>query len=291
MGCLTVTPSAADVQPRFHLQKSEGFAGEAKFFYRDHFRVYHIVRGYVTVLADDGDSIRLGYGDICILPPDIRHSLQVNTVSADLYAFSFSIDFVEQILQNQAGTGGTLSNLFNSGAPVVITPVPVPMQGHLQNLMEFMRYEHETDLEGMEFTIQNCLATVFCAFSELLRAQQKVRTPTEKSGILYAVGYVKDNLSKPLTVDGVAKLVNMSSKEFAAQFKAFSGRTFHDFLNKVRIDKAAEILKQTGGDISLSELALLCGYENYVTFYRNFCKYTGGSPQEFLDITINSPDR
>jgi len=286
MGCLTVTPSAADVQPRFYLQKSEGFAGEAKFFYRDHFRVYHIVRGYVTVSAENKDGIRLGYGDICILPPDIRHSLRVNTVDADLYAFSFSIDFVEQILQHQAGTGGVLSNLFNSGGPVVIAPVPVPMQSHLQNLMEFMRYEHERDLEGMEFTIQNCLATVLCAFSELLRAQQEIRTPADKSGILYAVGYVKDNFDKSLTTDSMAKLVNMSVKEFSARFKTFTGRTFHDFLNKVRIDKAAEILKQTGGAISFTELSLLCGYDNYVTFYRNFCKYTGGSPQDFLDACL-----
>ena len=86
MGCLTVTPSAADVQPRFYLQKSEGFAGEAKFFYRDHFRVYHIVRGYVTVSAENKDGIRLGYGDICILPPDIRlrlGSLEPRTVTRE----------------------------------------------------------------------------------------------------------------------------------------------------------------------------------------------------------------
>ena len=89
----------------------------------------------------------------------------------------------------------------------------------------------------------------------------------------------------------MAKQIRMSSKEFGAQFKAFSGRTFHDFLNKVRIEKAAEILKKAEGSIPLSELAQLCGYENYVTFYRNFCKYTGGSPQDFLNMTVKGPDR
>lgn len=289
MGCLTVTPSAADVRPRFLLQKEEA-TGTADFYYRDHFRVYHIVKGYVTVSAEGGDGIRLSYGDVCILPPDIRHTLRVNTVSADLYAFSFSIDFVEQILQNQAGTGGTLSNLFNSGGPVVIAPVPAKMQIHLQNLMEFMRYEYEMELEGSEFTICNCFATVLCAFSELLRAQKALQTPLEKSGILYAIAYVKSNFEKAITAESVAKMVHMSAKEFSARFKTFSGRTFHDFINKVRIEKAAEILKKTGGSIGFNELSLLCGYENYVTFYRNFCKYTGVSPAEYLKIPQNIPD-
>jgi len=289
MGCLTVTPSAADIQPKFFLQKEKGFAGETAFSYRDHFRIYHIVRGYVTVRAENGSSIRLGYGDVCILPPDIRHTLRVNTVDADLYAFSFSIDFVETILQNQAGTGGTLSALFNGGDPVVIAPVPAPTQIHLQNLMEFMRYEHEVDMEGSEFTIRNCLATVLCVLSELLRAQREIQPPADKSGILYAIHYVKTNYEKQMSSVEVAKQVNMSPKEFAERFKKFSGRTFHDFLNKVRIEKAAEILRNTGGAISFAELSLLCGYENYVTFYRNFCKYTGVAPADFLNIPKNDP--
>lgn len=289
MGCLTVTPSAADIQPRFFLQKNEGLVGETQFFYRNHFRVYHIVRGYVTVWAENGGSIQLGYGDICILPPNVRHTLRVNTVNADLYAFSFSIDFVEKILQNQAGTGGTLSALFNSGEPVVIAPVPVPMQIHLQNMMEFMRYEHEVDMDGSEFTVRNCLATILCVLSELLRAQQEIQPPADRSGILYAVHYVKTNYATPLLAEDVAKQVNMSLKEFSERFKKFSGRTFHDFLNKVRIEKAAEILKNAGGAISFTELSLLCGYENYVTFYRNFCKYTGVAPAEFLNMQKNAP--
>ena len=113
--------------------------------------------------------------------------------------------------------------------------------------------------------------------------------PADKSGILYAIHYVKANYEKPITSEAIAKAVCMSPKKFADQFKKFSGRTFHDFLNKVRIEKATEILKKTGTSISFSELSGLCGYENYVTFYRNFCKYTGVSPAEFLQIPQNSP--
>lgn len=287
MECLNIKPSVADVSPKFHIERAESTSGEQSFFYRDHFRVYYIVRGYVTVSVDKGNALRLGYGDICILPPDIPHTVRVNTTSTDYYVFTFSIDFIEHILQHQAGTGGILSTLFNSGAPVVIAPVPAEMQIHLQHMMEFMRYEYEAGLGGEELALRNCLATVFCVFLELLRAQQSVSVPTEKSGVLYAIHYIKNNYDRQTTPDEMAKMVHMSKKEFIARFKKFSGHSFHDFLNKTRIEKAVEILKNSDGEISFSELSWLCGYENYITFYRNFIKYTGLPPAEFCDISAN----
>ena len=280
MGCLNIKQSGENVSPKFHIEKSECGTEPQSYFYRNHFRLYHVVRGYATVVANDRESIRLRCGDICILPPDVKHTLRANTSVAELYVFSFSIDFIEHILQHQAGSGGLLSRLFNSGAPVIIAPVPAEMQIHLEHLMEFMRYEYEHGMGDGELAVRNCLATVFCVFLELLRAQESILAPTDKSGILYAIDYVKANYTQEISVDFIAKTVRMSKKEFVSRFKSFSGRSFHDFLNKTRIDKAAELLRK-GEDISLAELAWLCGYENYVTFYRNFIKYTGISPADF----------
>jgi len=290
MGCLNIKPTVADVFPKFHIERAESTAGEQSFFYRDHFRVYYIVRGYVTVSVDNGNGLRLGYGDICILPPNLAHDVRVNTTSTDYYVFSFSIDFVEHILQHQAGTGGVLSTLFNSGAPVVIAPVPAEMQIHLQHLMDFMRHEYEAGLGSKEHVLRNCLATVFCVFLELLQAQQSVPAPSEKNGILFAIHYIKNNCAQKLTPDDMAKRVYMTKKEFDLRFKKFSGHSFHEFLNKVRIEKAIEILKKSHSEITLSELSWLCGYENYITFYRNFVKYTGLPPAEFADVSADQKE-
>ena len=281
MGCLNIKQSAPDVRPKFHIEKVFSAKGGESCFFRDHFRVYHVQSGYLS-LDTEKQSTRLACGDICILPPSTPHTLHTNTSSAELYVFTFSIDFIEHILQHQAGSGGRLSALFNSGSPVVIAPVPAEMQIHLQHLMEFMKFEYERGKDASELALRNCLAALFCVFLELLRGQNEDSPAPEKSGILYAISYVKKHYQEELSADGMARLICMSKKDFVVRFKTFSGRSFHDFLNKTRIEKATEILKKTGGDITLSSLAQLCGYENYITFYRNFVKYTGIPPADFI---------
>ncbi len=281
MGCLDIKPSLNEISPKFHIERAGKTSGEERYLYRNHFRVYYIVCGYVVISVKDGVGLRLGYGDICILPPDVDHTVRVKTTSTDYYVFTFSIDFVEHILQNQAGDGGVLSSLFNRREPIILGPAPSQMQLHLQNIMEFMKYEYDVDFGKSELTLRNCLATVFCVFLEL-QCRRQSEPSVEKGGILYAIHHIKTNYEKKLTSDLVAKLSNIPKKEFATKFKEFSGRSFHDFLNKVRIEKAVDILKTAGGDMVLCELADLCGYDNYVTFYRNFVKYTGTSPNAFL---------
>ncbi len=281
MGCLNIKQSIKNVKPKFYIEKVDNPPKKEEYFYRNHFRVYYIEKGYVTVFSDDGESKRLGYGDISIIPPSVKHALLTNTASTSIYTFTFSIDFVENILQNQAGTSGVLSSIFNKMKIITIAPVPPEMQIHLNHLMEFMCYECGDSSGGAELVLRNAFATVLCIFLVLLEKQESEQSLSDKNGIIYAINYIKANYSENLVPSDVAKIVNMSMKNFIASFKRFSGHSFHDFLNKVRIEKSVEILKAKGDAITLSELVEICGYNNYITFYRNFVKYTGISPLEF----------
>lgn len=284
MGCLNIKQSAKNVKPKFYIEKTEASTSNQEYFYRNHFRVYYVVKGYVTIFCDEGERRRLGYGDISIIPPNVRHTVCVNTANTELYSFTFSIDFVENILQNQAGTSGVLSAIFNNMKLIVIAPVPAEMQLHLNHIMDFMSYECSGKSGGTELVLRNAFATVLCIFLELLQKQQSEQSLSEKNGIIYAISYVKANYSDSLTPCDVAAKANMSVKNFISGFKRFSGHTFHDFLNKVRIEKAVEILKSESGEISFLELSDILGYDNYITFYRNFIKYTGLSPAKFAEL-------
>lgn len=287
MGCLNIKPSVKDATPKFHIEKIAKNPDSESYFYRNHFRVYYIDKGYVKVIADEGVCHRLGYGDICIVPPNVCHNVTLNTEKAIVYAFTFSIDFVENILQKQAGTSGVLSAVFNTEKLIVIAPVPAKMQIHLAHFMEFMQYEYEDFTEESELVLTNTFATVLCIFLGLLKRQHIDRAASEKNGIVYAISYIKQNYLEKLTPASVAGVVNMSEKMFIESFKNFSGHTFHDFLNKIRIDKAVEVLRNSREKVSFSELSYISGYDNYITFYRNFIKYTGTSPAKFFEISDN----
>jgi two-component system response regulator YesN len=60
------------------------------------------------------------------------------------------------------------------------------------------------------------------------------------------------------------------------------GIPFKEYLNRYRIDKAAEFVS-SGEKVSVA--ANLCGYNEFSTFYRNFKKYKNLSPSEFGNKT------
>lgn len=282
--CLEINLSSyKNITPKFFIRKIYGDGNIQSYHYQHYFQMYYVIKGYITHTTAL-ENINLGYGDLCVIPPDYQHTINVNTANAEFYACSFSADFVESILQ-QAGTGGLLSGLFNSGDIVLLKSIPAQPQLHLQNLMNFLLYEFETKPINVDYAIKNCLSSIFCVLLALLHSQEPIITePTEKYSILNCINYVKNNYDKPLSLNDMIKLSHMQKKDFCLRFKNFSGHTFNDYLNKIRIEKAVELLKDTESKIPLTRIAVICGYDNYITFYRNFIKYTGITPAEYLKL-------
>ncbi len=284
MGCLTLHTSNPSSKLRpIYISKLDAKSDLREYHYYDYFLIYYVIKGYIT-LQEDTEEIHLGYGDICIIPPAFKHSLRINTPGTELYSCSFNLDFVEHILQNQTGGSSVLSHMFNAGETIKINFIPIDTQLHLRNLMDFLLYEYESSLNNTELAIQNCLATIFCVFSELLQSQVHILETFDKHSIMYSIHYIKSNYDKPLSLNDMTKLTHIPKKEFCQRFKKVSGHTFHNYLNKVRIENALKILNQPENEIALHELSALCGYENYITFYRNFTKHTGLPPVEYIKL-------
>ena len=278
--CLNITPSAAhSALAPFRILRSCYDGLPRTYCHRDYFVLYYTEKGYVTLRAE-GQEIRLGYGDIAIAPPERRHTVSLCTADSVIYECAFTIGWIEDILKTRAGTGGTLSRIFNSGRCAVIQPVPADLQLHLGHMMEFMVYAAQK--RDSECAIKNCLATLLCVYSSLYRAGEAAPEAAEKNSVVYAVHYIKGHYAEALTVDAMAELTRMSRKEFCRRFRRFTGKTMHEFLNGVRIAKALEVIAASEGRLSLSALAGLCGYADYTTFYRNFQRIVGETPASYL---------
>ena len=64
-------------------------------------------------------------------------------------------------------------------------------------------------------------------------------------------------------------------------FRAEMGVTPHKYLNNLRLQAAADMLRSTHSDQSISEIAHLCGFINPLYFSRMFKKRYGVSPREY----------
>ena len=64
------------------------------------------------------------------------------------------------------------------------------------------------------------------------------------------------------------------------EFKKQSGENLIDFISRFRIERSKELL--LSNNMSINDVSKAVGYENARTFTRNFVKYEGVTPSEFL---------
>ena len=91
--------------------------------------------------------------------------------------------------------------------------------------------------------------------------------------------YINRNYALPLTLEELAKVVNMSKQGLISAFKRSIGKTPIEYLNLVRLQNSKELLKNT--DNSVGEIAELCGFSNVYYFSNIFKKHIGISPNMF----------
>ncbi len=96
-----------------------------------------------------------------------------------------------------------------------------------------------------------------------------------------AVDYMSQNFQKPITLNEVAKLANMTEVSFSRFFKTRTGITFMDSLLEMRLGHASRLLIDTTQ--SVSEVAYNCGFNNISNFNRLFKKKKGCTPKEFRE--------
>lgn len=94
-----------------------------------------------------------------------------------------------------------------------------------------------------------------------------------------ALYFIGQNYHQNITVEQVASHVDKSKNYFSYLFKKETGIVFIEYLNKIRIEKAKELLQTTSN--KTYEIAEQVGYNDYKYFSIVFKKLEGVSPAQF----------
>jgi AraC family transcriptional regulator len=95
-----------------------------------------------------------------------------------------------------------------------------------------------------------------------------------------AIDHVTRNLSEPLALEDVARVACFSPYHFHRIFRTVVGETLHDFVKRVRLERAVYLISHSEGR-PLTEIALACGFGSSSDFSRSFRKHFGVSPRAF----------
>ena len=120
-------------------------------------------------------------------------------------------------------------------------------------------------------------------------SEEKRYTVTDKSDLsshrnIYllknVLNYIEIHYQEKIELKELARTAGMSSKYFCHFFSEMTGRTPIDYVNYYRVERACCLL--AGTQYSITEVAMLCGFNDVSYFTRIFKKYKGRSPRQYL---------
>lgn len=100
--------------------------------------------------------------------------------------------------------------------------------------------------------------------------------------IRLAKKYIHENYMSPITLEEVSEVAGFNPSYFSTLFKKETGSNFMEYLSKLRMDKARDLLKETG--LSVSAICEEVGYLDLKYFTKSFKKATGLKPNEYRKL-------
>jgi AraC-like DNA-binding protein len=85
--------------------------------------------------------------------------------------------------------------------------------------------------------------------------------------------------SQPLDVRGLAGIAHVSPAHFSRQFRATFGESPHRYLQRRRVERAMELLRETNRTVT--DICFDVGFNSLGTFSRTFRAVAGESPSSY----------
>ncbi|MFN3592198.1 MAG: helix-turn-helix domain-containing protein [Thermaurantiacus sp.] len=218
-------------------------------------------------------NIDLGFGErgLFTRPGDMMLSLPERATRYRIVeAREISMLFLEPAIAlswlNDCG-GETLEDL----APLSRRPARSPLIARL-----FDRLEAQPRVPP---AVQQALGVVIIA--ECLRLTRAARAAdrrgvVSRGAIDRLIQTVDETLERPVCADALASGLGVSRRTFSATFKEATGLPFHQYVLRMRVDRAVHLLTTT--DLSLAVIAMRCGFAHQAHMSRMVSRLKGQAP-------------
>jgi len=264
-------------------------------------RFHYVVRGNAWLGIDKTEEPRvaLSGGDLAVLPLGHAHALRDHprSTASRFEELARCATYPNPaVTRLDLGTKGRETS-FITGAFVLDDPLATPIIATLPPLIrmtpetepvvpsfleniQFITREVETNRPGSEIVL---LRMADVMFIQILRAYL-ARMPDDRGGFLgalrdpstaAALGAMHRRSEAPWTVASLAEEVGLSRSVFAARFTQLVGEPPLGYLTRLRMQKAAVLLRDGA---TLAKASRLTGYASEASFSHAFRQWAGVAP-------------
>jgi len=122
---------------------------------------------------------------------------------------------------------------------------------------------------------------LFCFTEEMAERIFSFHGVRHFSAIKKAERYIWENYTKKIGLREIACAAGLSASYFSSIFKDEMGENLSNYLNRLRVEKAAAMLTST--NIPISKIAEACGFEDQSWFSKIFKNNTGFTPGKYRE--------
>ncbi|MBE6608907.1 MAG: AraC family transcriptional regulator [Ruminococcaceae bacterium] len=109
----------------------------------------------------------------------------------------------------------------------------------------------------------------------------EINASDEDMTLIQILNYISRNAKRQLRIAEVAGAVNLSPRQLQRILSQRMKEGFHSILTQNRIAYAKAMISDKSCTLSLESIAFECGFTNYVSFWEQFKKITGESPEKY----------
>jgi AraC-like DNA-binding protein len=94
-----------------------------------------------------------------------------------------------------------------------------------------------------------------------------------------AIGFIVENYSSQFSMKELAQQLDMPERMFSRFFRSATGNSFTDFVNRLRVNRACQLLMET--ERYVTNICYDAGFNNVANFNRRFLELKGMTPKQF----------
>jgi AraC-like DNA-binding protein len=118
------------------------------------------------------------------------------------------------------------------------------------------------------------------ASSIQIKASEVTENSIDQQFMIKLMEVIEENIpNEGFTIDYLSTEIGLSTRQLNRKLKALINQTPNDFIKSIRLQRAAELLKQDAGNVS--DIAFKTGFTSTAYFVANFKKQFGMTPGEY----------
>jgi AraC-like DNA-binding protein len=158
-----------------------------------------------------------------------------------------------------------------------------PIEDCFQQMFEARHHEVSRDMKLLS-SFYSFLAMIVDTVEH--QGAMALTNDTKEQYINQAVGYIEANYSNNITIEDIAKELNLNRKYMSKLFKEFIGWSPQHYLMRYRMNRACNLLKNPL--LQIGEISQSVGYQDQLFFTRIFKSLVGCSPTQYRkNLLIN----